>query len=213
MGRLHRRYKKSKHKKNPSSGPRANPPLLRELAEFAGPGFAAFAATRFGTRVIAMQVAKRKPTWGKHAGALASVGAFLAAWLLAHRIKWLAKYQTPIAVGAAIAAAQSLVQLYIPRLGWIVADATPEIASAGAQQMRAGAAMGALPADMEYVDEDPELYVYDDRYDAGTHTTKTQEAAQAKQYRAPSSAASADDLIDLEMEGDESQPAGIFGAG
>ena len=96
--KLHRRYRK---RRNPdSSGPRANPPLFTELAEFIGPGFAGFAATRFATYLAATQVAKRKPTWGKPAGAAVSIGAFLAAWLLAHRWKWLAKYQTPIVVGA-----------------------------------------------------------------------------------------------------------------
>lgn len=196
MGKLHRRYRHRKHKRNPDSGsPRSNPPLLMDLAEFIGPGFAAFAATRFGTRIAATQIAKRKPSWAKHAGALASVGAFLAAWLLAHRVKLLAKYSTPIAVGAGIAAAQSIIQLYIPKLGWMVADASPEIATAAApQQVTAGPApVGRLPADMEYVDEDPAQYTWNDSYDAGRHTTAPHAQQQAQQT-------STDEMMDIDMD-------------
>lgn len=210
MGKLHRRYRNRKHKKNPSSGssPRHNPPLITDLAEFIGPGFAAFAITRFGTRIAATQIAKRKPAWGKHAGALASVGAFLAAWLLAHRVKFLAKYHTPIAVGAGIAAAQSIIQLYIPKLGWMVSDASPEIAAAAAApaQIPAGSpsGMGRLPSDLEYVDEDPAMYTYNDSYDAGIHTTKAQEKAQAQQTNV-------DEMMDIDL--DEGETQGIFGGG
>lgn len=206
MARLHRRYGKRK-KRNPSSdGPKRNPPLITDIAEFAVPGFVAFAATRFGTRVAATQIAKRKPSWGKHAGALASVGAFLAAWLLAHRWKWLAKYHTPVAVGSAIAAAQSLIQLYIPKLGWIVADATPELGSARPQQLQqGGGTTGGLPAGLSYVDENPGDYTYNDSYDAGVESTTTSAAPAA-----PGSANEAD-LIDMDFEPEEAQPMGIFG--
>lgn len=198
MGKLHRRYKHRKHKRNPDSGsPRSNPPLLMDLAEFIGPGFAAFAATRFGTRIAATQIAKRKPSWGKHAGALASVGAFLAAWLLAHRVKFLAKYSTPIAVGAGIAAAQSIIQLYIPKLGWMVADASPEIATAAATptQLPAGSPqpVGRLPADMEYVDEDPAQYTWNDSYDAGRNTTPAHAQQQAQQTPV-------DEMMDVDLD-------------
>lgn len=203
MARLHRRYRK---KKNPSpSAPSRNPTAFADIVEFAGPGFAAFAVTRFGTRVIATQVAKHKPALGKHAGAVASVGAFFAAWLLAHRVKWLAKYHTPIVVGSAIAALQSLIQLYIPRLGWMVADATPELAAAPSQSQQLG-------DDVEVLDEDPEMYVYNDSYDPGRHSPRGQHQ-QHQAPRANASSPSADDLMDDEMDVDEAQPQGIFGGG
>ncbi len=206
MSRATRRYRK--RKKNPSGdrAPSKNPTAFADIVEFAGPGFAAFAATRFGTRIISTQVAKHKPALGKHAGAVASVGAFLAAWLLAHRVKFLAKYHTPIVVGAAIAGLQSLIQLYIPRLGWMVADATPELAAG------APAAQQQSLSDVEELDEDPSMYVYNDSYDPGHHTQ--QQSAQRPQHYPPppnQQKASEDDLMDLEMEEDVQQASGWAG--
>jgi hypothetical protein len=166
MGRLHRRYRSRRSSSGESPSPRRNPPLLVDLAEFIGPGFAAFAATRFGTRIATQMIAKHRPSWGKHAGALASIASFVAAWQLAHRVKMLEKYATPVAVGAGIAAAQSLIQLYIPQLGWMVSDASPTVAPAVA----AAPAPVQLPAGLEPVDEDPAIYVDADAYDAaGIH--------------------------------------------
>jgi hypothetical protein len=155
---MHRRYVK-----NP--GPKSNPPLFTELLEFAGPGFGAFAATRLGTRIAATQVEKLKPSWGKHAGAVASVSAFLAAWFLGHRVKFLAKYHTPITVGAAIAMAQSLIQLYIPKLGWMVADATPELATSSS--LTSDASMLTAHSDLQPTDDDPNEFTFNDQFDAG----------------------------------------------
>lgn len=156
--RLHRRYVKAKH----------NPPLVTDLAEFVLPGFGGFAAARFVTRCAATQVAKRAPSWGRHAGAVAAVGTFGAAWFLAHKWKWLERWHTPIVVGSAIAALQSLIQLYLPMIGWMVSDATPEIAAGSAAvpsvQDRQLAQMRLQPTD-----EDPNEFVYNDAYDPGRY--------------------------------------------
>lgn len=159
--RLHRRYVKT---------PKHNPPLFTDLAEFVIPGFGGFAATRFLTRIAGTQVAQRAPSWGKHAGAVVSVSSFLAAWFFAHRVKWLEKYHTPIVVGSAIAAAQSLLQLYAPNLlGWIVSDASPEIAAATTGKLSTQdqqlAQMNLLPTN-----EDPNEFRWDDMYDAGRYS-------------------------------------------
>lgn len=159
--RMHRRYVKRAFK--------ANPPLFTDLVEFVVPGFGGFAATRLVTRIAMTQVAQRAPSWGKHAGAVASVGSFLAAWFLAHRWKFLEKWHTPIVVGSAIAAGQSLLQIYAPNLlGWVVSDATPEVT---------GAAQGALSAPdqqlaqlhLQPTNEDPTEFTYNDAYDAGRY--------------------------------------------
>lgn len=164
--RLHKRYGK-KPRSNPA--PRHNPPLLTDLAEFVLPGFGSFAASRFVTRVASTQVEQRFPSWGKHAGALAAAGSFLAAWFLAHKWRWLEKWHTPIVVGSAIAGLQSVTQLYIPALGWIVSDATPELA-AGAQTQQIAAQTQATLAQLQPTNFDPNEYTYDERYDAGRMT-------------------------------------------
>lgn len=191
--RLHKRYKR-RYRRNPDGGgTRANPPLFQEVAEFIGPGFAGFAATRLLTRVAATQIAKRAPKLGKHAGAAASVGSFLAAYFLAHRWKWLAKYQMPIVVGSGLAALQSLIQLYVPKLGLLVADASPVLAA----QTRA-AQLGPNPDTLQPIDDDPNEYVYDDSFDAGRMDQAQHHADQHAATAASSS--SDDDLSDLDLE-------------
>ena len=153
--RMHRRYSR-----NPA--PRSNPPLITDIMEFVVPGFAGFGATRLLSYVAATQVARRKPSWGKHVGAIAAGGSFLAAWLLAHRVKFLEKHHTPIVVGAAIAALQSLIQLYLPQLGWMLADPTLQV-----EQAKQVAAETSQLAELHPVNLDPNEYTYNDAFDPG----------------------------------------------
>jgi hypothetical protein len=208
MARLHRRYKKRRSRRTTADpAPRRNPPLFSDLAEWVGPGFASFALTRFTTRVAATQIAAKKPSWGRHVGAGVSIGAFLAAWFLAHRVKWLAKYHTPITVGAAIAALQSLIQLYIPKLGWMVSDASPELAAADVSASQL-AAPQLIP-----VNEDPNEYTYNDTFDAGRFS-KTGMPVKGNSGQTPPIIAQhpEDDLSDLQIDEaiGQSQNLGVF---
>jgi len=171
MARLHKRYGRKKRTK-PEGSYRSNPPLFTDMLEFIGPGFAAFAATRFLTRIAATQLAKRKPSWGKHAGAVTSIASFLAAWWGAHRVKYLEKYHTPIVVGSALATLQSIIQLYIPRLGWMLETPDPTQEASAAAPALPAASAPALPG-VEFLDEDPNEYTYNDAYDAGRQTPPT----------------------------------------
>jgi len=200
--RLHTRYRR-----NPSSSPapRHNPPLLAEIGEFIIPGFAGFAATRFLTRIAATQVAKYKPNLGKHAGVLTSAGSFLAAWFLAHRVKFLEKYQQPLVVGAGLATIQSVLQFYFPTLGWIVSDATPELsesadaASATSQLVTAPNGQQYRMSDLTDIEDDPNEFVYNDSYDAGR---------MSRDHRGAPAGAS--DMLDDLVDDGVPQPAGVF---
>lgn len=157
-----------RYKRNPSE-PRSNPPLFTDLVEFVVPGFAGFAAGRLMTRIATTQVAKYKPSLGKHAGAVAAVGSFLAAWFLGHKVKFLAKHHTPLVVGSAIAALQSLIQLYIPQLGWMISDASPDVDALAAPSTSppliaadAAARMGLQPTN-----DDPNEFTYNEQFDPG----------------------------------------------
>lgn len=99
-----------------------NPPPMTDLVEFILPGFAGYAATKFVSRVTYAQLSKKFPKAGKHLAAGSTIASFLTAWLLVHRIKRLQHYHTPVVVGSAIASLQTLVRLYLPKYGWIVAD-------------------------------------------------------------------------------------------
>jgi hypothetical protein len=179
---------RSRHKKNPGE-PRRNGPIGSDIVEYIAPGFAAFAATRFLTRVAAVQIAKRWPRYAKHAGAIASVGSFAAAWLGAHRVKYLEKYHHPIVVGSGLAALQSLIQLYLPALGWMVSDASPELAATAAKPaLAAGAATSLLPSTAStqapvppgFEETDANTWFsYNDAYDAGRYKADPSNPAAA----------------------------------
>jgi hypothetical protein len=205
--RLHKRYVK-----NPGTEPkRSNPPLFTDLLEFVGPGFAAFAAARFGTRIATTQVAKLRPSLSKHAGAGISVAAFLAAWFLAHKVKFLAKYHTPITVGAAIAALQSLIQLYLPALGWMVSDATPELDS-NATAAATLAPQSVAHTQLQPMDVDPNEYTYDDSYDAGRYSSPGKPPpGQSPPIIATGRAAGVpDDLADMSIDDAIGANLGVF---
>jgi len=123
-----------------------NPPVSTDLVEFILPGFAGYAATRFVSRVVATQVAKRWPKLATHAGVLGSLASFGAAWIGVHRIDKIAQYHTPVVVGSGIAALQNLVRNYVPRYGWLVADyQPPKLQAAVVPQENDGEA---LPSDV-----------------------------------------------------------------
>lgn len=163
--------------------PKRNPPLSTDVIQQILPGFAAFAATRYVTRTAALQIAKRWPKYAKHAGAMASIGTFAAAWLGAHRVKTLEKYHDMIVIGAGIGAIQSLVQLYIPQLGWVVSDCSPQLGAAQSRPLLAAQAAPQLAGTPARIPQGfkpttaNEWFTYNDAYDAGSYKGKT-EAAQ-----------------------------------
>jgi len=206
-----------------SGAPKRNPPLATDLVAQIIPGFAAFAATRFVTRVAALQIAKRWPKHAKHAGAMASLGTFAAAWFGGHRVKMLEKYHDMIVVGAGVAAIQSLVQLYLPSVGWMVSDCSPELhAGAHPKQLTAAsllphsaaaaeAAAAPLPQGFRETSAN-EWFSYNDSYDAGIHKGQT----PAPDPSPLTSAFPDDQQIDELLSGDDDgigDSSGIFSAG
>lgn len=210
-----KRFKKSKSRRkarrNPDDAPassssRALQPL-GEVMHFVLPAFGGFAATRFATRAAATQIATRWPAWAKHSGAIASVGSFFAAWGLSHRVKMLRDYSEPLTIGAGLAAMQSLIQLYIPGLAWVVSDATPELTdtSNATQQIPAGSP-AATGDDYEIVDENVanDWRGFNDAGDAGRYTKPQQQHQRQRQQEAANSIESqdfdfAEDLNDLDF--------------
>lgn len=123
---------------------------LAENPEFSlivhgGAAFASYAATRVVGRIANGLVSRKSPTWGKHAGAVASLGAVGALWMTSQRVESLKPHREALLIGALIAAMQSLVQTYLPAYGWILGDA--------AQPQLAPAATGEYPS-VEPITED-----------------------------------------------------------
>lgn len=211
-----RRFKKSKSRRarrNPdeggSSGGSSSMQPITEVGEFLLPAFGAFVATRFATRAVATTITTRWPAYAKHAGALASVASFAAAWTLAHRVKMLKKYSEPATIGAGIAALQSLIQLYLPRLGWVVSDATPELTDTSSATTQIPASTDQTgTGDFEILDDDygaKDWRAFNDAGDPGAY--RTPQAANKQQRQQAAAAASAadpnfdfsDDLDDMAM--------------
>lgn len=157
--------------------PKRNPPIGVDVVKFILPGFAAFAATRLGTRIVTQQISKRWPKLAKHAGAIASVGSFAAAWFGAHRVKYLDKFHDSIVVGSGLAALQNLVQLYLPKLGELLGDphpaAQPMQPLIRAQQIESQppAQLAGIPSGFRPTTAN-EWYSYNDSFDAGAYKGK-----------------------------------------
>jgi hypothetical protein len=219
--RLHRRYRnRDRSERSERPTPRRNPPPLTELAEFVLPGLGGFAATRLLTRIVAVQVAKRKPKWARHAAAATSIASFLGAWYGGNRVKFLEPYHQPIVVGAGLGAIVNLVQIYFPRLGWILSDPTAEMdASANAADLLPAASVEQqlAAAQLQPVNDDPGWYTFDDKYDAGRYAKETGASAPiqngAPQTGAQQRVADEDDLLaDLAIDGNGASAVnmGIF---
>lgn len=188
---------------------RRNPPLVQDLWEFILPGFGAFAASRFVSRVAATQVAKRWPKLGKHAGVAAAGGTFAAAWFLAHRWDKIAKYHTPAVVGSGLAFLQTLVQTYFPQFGWMVSDVTPDLPKVAAAE---AAVKSIAPPQIidhdEEADGTPSWYSYNDAYDSGRYAPE----AQAPSTQGDDEGESVEDMLNQMGVGEEGY-GGIFDTG
>lgn len=177
MSKLAKRYRK-RHRSNPDGGGSSS--LAGEVTEIVVPGIAGFAATRLLTKLAVIAIAKKWPSKSKHGGALASIGVVTALWMLMHRWRALAKYQGTATAGAAIAAITNLLQLYVPKLGWLLGDPT-ELTAGGTATSKAVAnamASAQLPAGMEEIDDDPAHYTYNDAHDAGRYAANDRNTPQ-----------------------------------
>lgn len=173
---------------------RSNPPLLRDIAEQALPGFGGFAATRIMTRVATSVAGKRWPRLAKHLGVLAGVGTFFAGWFLAHRIKKLALFHTPIVVGSGIAVLQTAIQTYIPQYGWLVGHTSEDPVLNDNQPLLPSAD----PMMADVVDDSNREYQYESGYDAPQQSP--QQAQQQAAAAAASNSATEDLLADIEED-------------
>lgn len=94
---------------------KTNPPPVKDLVEFVVPGFAGYAGTRMISRIVHGAMTQRFPRWAKHASVLSTGLTAGAAWLLMDKIDRAKEYQTPVVVGASIAAIQTMTQAYLPK--------------------------------------------------------------------------------------------------
>lgn len=217
LARRARHARRNGKKTSPSSSPaKRNPPTLNDMAGMVLPSFGAYGGTRLIGRITQVQVAKRWPRWAKHAAALSSLVSFGAAWVLAHRVKAVARYHTPIVIGAGVASLQTLVQTYLPWLGWMTADVQPgdlKLAAPAQRtqpQMTASGGMGMGHTIFDEADAmsdhgAPEWGTYNDAFDQG------RQAAPAAPESTDEAAAdhSMDEML-ADLDVDDGMGNGIF---
>jgi len=115
---------RSKRKAKARANPEAKAAL--ETATSIGAGFAGYAATRMLSRMAYSQAIRRYPGAAPHMHVMAS--AFGAAGVYFGSKYWdkLDEYHEAASIGAGIALIQTAFQTYAPKLGWIVADVSPD---------------------------------------------------------------------------------------
>jgi hypothetical protein len=170
-----------------------------ETGKLVGIGFGGFAAGRLVTRIVAVQVAKKKPTWAKHAGVLANAAAFAAALFLARKWSKSRPYELPLVMGTGLSFAQTFLQTYFPKLGWMVADASADDIAQASGQLITPQSQGLLPPDDGDDEEDADWSSYNDAYDHGRHARDAQPRHQQPHQQtatAPAAPAPAHDEVD-----------------
>lgn len=95
---------------------------LGAMAKQVGAGAAGYAGTRVVQRIAWTLTHKRRPTWSKHVQALAGVATFGAVLYGASKIRALDGYHEAVLVGSGVAAAQGVVQAYVPKYAWLLQD-------------------------------------------------------------------------------------------
>jgi hypothetical protein len=195
----------------PWSTAKKNPSPANDLLYEVLPAGGGFVVTKVVARIAYGVAEKRRSKWAKHIGVLASLGTFGILWAAAHRVKQIAEYHTPIVVGSAIAALQTVVQTYIPQYGWLIGHPS-ETDQAPANQVAAGDSMDYDNLLNPAADDD---YTYDEQMEA-----PPQPAAQNGNRRRPrqgtpaqqAAKSSNDDLEDLlnDITDEQGEGAGIF---
>ena len=197
-------------KKSTASKQRANE-LAAEFGSTVLPALGGYAAGRLAGRIATGIVSKKSVRAAKHAAPLAST-ALAASWYIwGEKIKALEFYHGPIWIGAAIAAAQNILQTYIPQWSWILNDTHIEAANAAKQ-------LPAAQATEAYDDGS-----FDDEYDYAGEVpaagrSQARAAAPASPGPAPvpevdeGDAGELDDVLGVPGEEDDLY-AGVFAGG
>lgn len=200
------KYKRRRKRKNPaarSSG------IVAEATEVLGPALASYIATKFVSRVAYTLVQRKWPKLGKHAGAIASAAMFGGVYYGTGRINALKNYESPIVVGAAVAAGANIARTYLPaKYAWIAADykaadvAKAPVDSKTGEPLPAQTAPGDLSSMDEYDLLEVEAGAYDgapDKAPAGYQQARTaynHQVARANQNTAAAPTAPTEEVFE-----------------
>lgn len=159
LSRYKRKVATRKPKARPNPGPKP-PPLGgigTEIMHLALPALGGYAGTRLAGQIAYRVSMKKSPKLARHAAPIASTATAAAVYFLANKSEKLAMYHMPIFLGSSIAAAQNILQAYIPQWSWILNDVAGTAAPAK---------LAAKPAKGEVADAEA-VGGYSDGDDAG----------------------------------------------
>jgi hypothetical protein len=102
---------------------RRNPSKATKLATQVGAGFAGYLAARLAGRIAYSQAVKRSMKASKHMGAVGAIAGAAGVYYASRYWDKAKPHHDELVMGAAIAAAQTVAQTYLPeRLKWITQD-------------------------------------------------------------------------------------------
>lgn len=99
-----------------------NPPWGQDLMELILPGIAAYASVRVAGRIACKLGNRKSKKLGKHLSPLCAILVAAGEWLAVHKIQRLKQYHAGVVIGSSIAAAQTVLQTYVPQYSWILND-------------------------------------------------------------------------------------------
>lgn len=102
-----------------------------EAAANVGAGFAGYATTRMISRLAYSQAVRRSPGSAPHVHVAASLAGAAGVYFGSKYWGKVDEYHEAASIGAGIALIQAAFQTYMPKLGWIVGDVSPEQYGAG----------------------------------------------------------------------------------
>lgn len=220
--KLRKYRRKTKRNGNPPVGrppgvpwtrPKKNPSgqFMAVVTEEVLPGVGGFAATKAVGRIATSIVGKRWPGFAKHAGVIAALATFGASLVAASKVKKLARYETPLQIGAGAAAFQTMFQTYFKKWGWLIGtpDDSENVPLLPAATAPAATGDDNLLAELGHSASSDPAFAYNDAMDAGRYAQ--QPASPSQPSAAGANASDVDSIDDLmsEMESDDNLQ-GIF---
>lgn len=163
---------KFKKRRNPASS------TMAQTAIGVAAGFGGYAINRLVSRAVYSLVLKRQPRLAAHTLVGASALAVVGTYFISKYWRKVSDYHEHASIGSSIALLQAIMRTYVPRLGWVVSDVSPEqYKQASAPRLSAKPAQAEDAAEEAEDVADEDLSWGDDEFSWGDGEWGDEEAA------------------------------------